>query len=197
MATVSNLVDCLIRLLNEPEKTVRQKIRNLQDQALLPVASGRFVPSVTVQDVALSIIAIATSDTIKDAAKSANLYSRLTVYKPYAGYEYNHYLKNGTAAQFIERALTSLGSSLEDLTFLHADAKYEFCLSWPEFFVSLPVWQDEERVEDLEFRFTLPDHDPSHWRSHIKKSISISGIVLAKIAMDLKIDDGEEGELVE
>lgn len=197
MATVSNLVDSLINRLHEPDATVRQKIRNLQDQALLPVASGRFVPSVTVKDVALSIIAIATSPNIKDAAKFANLYSRLTVFKPHEAYEHDHFLKNVTAEQFLEHALTKLGSPHQDLMFLHADAKYEFCLTWPEIFATVPAWEGEERLDDVEFRFVLPDHDGSHWRSRVKKSISISGIALAYIAVDLNIHDGEMGELVQ
>lgn len=196
MLTVSGLVESLVKHLNEPEATVRQKVRNLQDQGLLPLASGRYVPSITAKDAALAIIGVAGSSSIKDASKCANLYSRLSIFKPFAEYQHQNPLQNLNAGQFLERVLTSLGSSESQIFFLHADATYEFCLSWPEIFASIPVWKGEERQANFEFRFTTAEHNGTHWRSRVKRSMSINGIALASVAAELGIGDGEEGEEV-
>lgn len=201
MATVAELVESLANRLGEPVATVRQKVRRLQDEGLLPLASGRLVPAITARHAALAIFAVATAGSIKVASGNANRYAQL---KPPIGHLPRHFpITPGhedetlTALAFLTKALSSLGSSADGVGYTNANAVYDFCISWPELFVRAPIFGgDDDAVNTLHLRFVETGVSASHWQEPVKKTFSIGGIALAYIAYDLGFTSGEAGEIV-
>ena len=194
MTTVSKVIDVLTRFTSEPEATIRQKLRRLQDDQILPVASGRAVPDITPLHLAAAITGVFASEKVKDASKAWNRCRDLRTANPLPRLAPNRAKEIYDAAVptfaewFVDviEAARDLKSAKDDFNPLHSNSVYEFVLSWPEITVRvdrfIPEAEDGtggfEVQEDI--RFAEPNHF-SHWRGQTKKSHSLNGICLAQI----------------
>ncbi len=197
MATVLDLVASLANRLHEPVASVRQKVRNLQDNGLLPVASGRAVPSIEPQHVALAILAVLGADAVKDATRVAQRLSALTEggSAPIACPPDFDEEVNGPARHTLLSFLTNVfGKLLEAdgtpaiIRFGHANASYELCLSWPEFRASIPVFEEGctgDQNGTLAIQFGEPGQATTHWRGYVRKAVAVAGMAISGIAFDL------------
>ncbi|WP_221795671.1 hypothetical protein [Aquisediminimonas sediminicola] len=199
MATVSQLTKILSERLKEPLATVRQKLRQLQDDGLLPVASGRAVPHVDEHHIALAIFAVLAAPNVKEATRTAQLYADLRE---------NGMVEISVAASLddqVNRAArhlagdylaTVIGLTYDQIsndastvpTFrpYHANAIYEVCTNWPEFYASIPLFDDHGSPDGLcttRFHETTPL--AGHWQNDVKRSVSFSGIVLFYVVRDI------------
>lgn len=197
MATVAQLVSILSNRLDEPEHIVRQKLRQLQDDGLLPVARGRAVPAVDAQHVALAIFAVLTSPTAKDATRVARLYWGMEpdgisreIFPPTV-WERVKEGHPGTAGEFLTTMLDWVmevaAEGAPDDEQMHpasVKSRYEFVTSWPELSASIHC-EDDGEPYPYEVRFHETGKLMGYWQADVRRSVNVAGAAFFNIAQDL------------
>jgi hypothetical protein len=205
MATVSDLVATLATRLGEPVAAVRQKVRHLQDNNLLPVASGRAVPNIEPEHVVLAMLAVLGADAVKDATRVAARLAEMTqdgravvACPPGLDAEVNAPARM-TLLSFLSLVVADLmkpSGTPAAVRFGHVDATYELCLSWPEFHAVVPTFDPDDLSQSTgpaHFWFGEAGNPTSHWRGHVRKAVTVAGFALSGIAFDLASASGSRG----
>lgn len=191
MATVSDLVRTLTDHLGEPEASVRQRVRELQNAGRLPVASGRTVPPITPRHVALAILAVLVAPVIKDTNRMVEIYADLAESGRTEGVGDSELPPTRSAADFLEATIADIQAALANPSPqqhrpTHADATYEVCLSWPEIRAHIPAFKSDGTPDHSSpVAFTSAGQPAGHWQGHVRKSVAFGGYVLGQIASEL------------
>ncbi|MCZ6838400.1 MAG: hypothetical protein O7G13_03910, partial [Alphaproteobacteria bacterium] len=79
MASVSELVECVVRITGKSESNVRNVARNLLDHDVLPKSQGRRIAQVSAKDAVNLLLAVYTHETLPTAYQYAKAFYNLSL----------------------------------------------------------------------------------------------------------------------
>lgn len=177
MATLSELLGVLVALSGLPEARIRQYLRQLQVDGLLPVASGRRVPQLSAKDAAMIVIGLAFGETVATIGENTRTWSDLVC---------------------VNRGKSTFGDDLAALLDDPASAAkitfVQICKSVPASIIAIEVGNSGETTEVDEWKYLPADEiskpiglrkGPGNYRT----DVTIDGGFLHQLSFKLKTGD--------
>lgn len=167
MASVSELVEDVAEVMQEPVETVSAYARALIDAGLLPKSRGRAIAQVTVEHIVKLFLAVAIAPKIKDAATEVSRYFNMK--RPGITDDFPESMKGIAGAELCDLVETILGPVEDEEAFEFRkrcfNSRIALTLNWPE--IEIHIGGGILRFKDGGY--------PDLWQGYVKRTVEISG----------------------